>query len=85
MHINSKLSNIVGIQSNQKEVFMSSIKRYILTIEYNEDTEEIEYIKEEMLDDEMEYAFEYAELILDDYFDEESLELVSSRYILGIS
>ena len=64
---------------------MSGTKRYILTIEYNEDTEEIEYIQEEMIDNEMEYAFEYAELILDDYFDEESLELVSSRYILGIS
>ena len=75
----------MGIQSNQKEVFMSGTKRYILTIEYNEDTEEIEYIQEEMIDNEMEYAFEYAELILDDYFDEESLELVSSRYILGIS
>jgi len=75
----------VGSQSNQKEVFMSGIKRYILTIEYNEYTEEIEYIQEEMVDDEMEHAFEYAELILDDYFDEESLELISSRYILGIS
>ena len=64
---------------------MSNIKRYILTIEYNTKTEEIEYIQEEMIDNEMEYAFEYAELILDDYFDEESLELVSSRYILGIS
>ena len=75
----------MGSQSNQKEVFMSGIKRYILTIEYNEDTEEIEYIQEEMVDDEMEHAFEYAELILDDYFDDESLELISSRYILGIS
>ena len=67
---------------------MSGIKRYILTIEYNEDTEEIEYIQEEMIEDnmdEMEHAFEYAELILDDYFDDESLELISSRYILGIS
>ena len=64
---------------------MSGIKKYMLTIEYNEDTEEIEYIQEEMVDDEMEHAFEYAEMILDDYFDEESLELVSSRYILGIS
>ena len=64
---------------------MSGIKRYILTIEYNEDTEEIEYIQEEMVDDEMEHAFEYAEMILDDYFDEEALELISSRYILGLS
>ena len=64
---------------------MSGIKRYILTIEYNEDTEDIEYISEEMVVDDMEHAFEYAELILDDYFDDESLELISSRYILGIS
>ena len=41
----------MGIQSNQKEVFMSGIKKYILTIEYNTDTEEIEYIQEEVVDD----------------------------------
>ena len=46
------LSNIVGIQSNQKEITMKGIKRYILTIEYNTDTEEIEYIQEEMVDNE---------------------------------
>ena len=85
MHRSFRLSNIVGIQSDQKEVFMSNIKKYILTIAYNDDTEEIEYIQEEMVEDEKEHAFEYAELILDDYFDEESLELVSSKYILGIS
>ena len=83
MHKSFKLSNIVGIQSNQKEVFMSNIKRYILTIEYNEDTEEIEYIQEEMVNDES--VFEYGDLILDDYFDEEALELISESYILGIS
>ena len=75
----------MGIQSNQKEVFMRGIKKYILTIAYNDDTEEIEYIQEEMVEDDMEHAFEYAELILDDYFDDESLELISSKYILGIS
>ena len=64
---------------------MGGIKKYILTIAYNESTEEIEYISEEIEEDDMEYAFEYAELILDDYFDDESLKLVSSRYILGIS
>ena len=62
---------------------MSNIKRYILTIEYNEDTEEIEYIQEEMVNDES--VFEYGDLILDDYFDEEALELISESYILGIS
>tara|TARA_R110000851_G_scaffold326864_1_gene495885 strand:- start:111 stop:353 length:243 start_codon:yes stop_codon:yes gene_type:complete len=79
------LSNIVGIQSNQKEVFMSDIKRYILTIEYNAETEEIEYIQEEMVNDGEDGQWEYADLILDDYFDEEGLELVKEGYILGIS
>ena len=62
---------------------MSGTKRYILTIEYNEDTEEIEYIQEEMVDDDT--VWEYGDLVLDDYFDEESLELISGEYILGIS
>jgi len=75
----------VGIQSNQKEVFMSHVKRYILTIEYNTDTEEIEYIQEEMINEDEESLWEYGDFILDDYFDEESLELIKESYILGIS
>ena len=62
---------------------MSGIKRYVLTIEYNTDTEEIEYIQEEVIDNSE--VFEYADLVLDDYFDEEALELISESYILGIS
>ena len=62
---------------------MSGIKKYILTIAYNEETEEIEYIQEEMVNDDS--VWEYADLILDDYFDEESLKLISDGYILGIS
>ena len=62
---------------------MSGIKRYILTIEYNTDTEEIEYIQEEVTDNTE--VFEYADLVLNDYFDEEALELISEAYILGIS
>ena len=62
---------------------MSDVKRYILTIEYNTETEEIEYIQEEIVDDES--VWEYGDLILDDYFDEESLELIKGSYILGIS
>ena len=77
------LSNIVGIQSNQKEITMKGIKRYILTIEYNTDTEEIEYIQEEIVDNEE--VFEYGDFVLDDYFDEETLELLEDSYILGIS
>ena len=62
---------------------MKGIKRYILTIEYNTETEEIEYIQEELTDNEE--VFEYGDIILDEYFDEEALELISESYILGIS
>lgn len=62
---------------------MAAVKRYILTIEYNTDTEEIEYIQEEMVDDEE--VFEYNDIVLNDYFDEEALELISEAYIIGIS
>ena len=62
---------------------MSDIKKYILTIAYNEETEEIEYIQEEMVNDDN--LWEYGDLILDDYFDEESLALIADGYILGIS
>ena len=64
---------------------MSHVKRYILTIEYNTDTEEIEYIQEEMVNEDEESLWEYGDFILDDYFDEESLELIKESYILGIS
>jgi hypothetical protein len=62
---------------------MSNLKRYILTIEYNTETEEIEYIQEEIVDDEP--LMEYGEVILNDYFDEETLALFTSSYIMGIS
>lgn len=62
---------------------MSSIKRYVLTIEYNTETEEIEYIQEEIVDNDR--ILEYGDIVLNDYFDDEALELISEAYILGIS
>lgn len=62
---------------------MSSIKRYVLTIEYNTETEEIEYIQEEIVDNDR--ILEYGDIVLNDYFDDEALELISGAYILGIS
>ena len=61
---------------------MSSIKRYVLTIEYNTETEEIEYIQEEIVDNDR--ILEYGDIVLNDYFDDEALELISGAYILGI-
>ena len=62
---------------------MSCIKRYVLTIEYNTETEEIEYIQEEIVDNDR--ILEYGDIVLNDYFDDEALELISEAYILGIS
>ena len=48
------------------------MKKYILTIEYNEDTEEIEYVQEEIIDD-----IDSPEVLLSDiekgYLDEETV------------
>ena len=59
------------------------MKTYILTIEYNEDTEEIEYISEEIVGDED--SFMIGDIDLADIWDKESLELISDSYIIGES
>ena len=64
------------------------MKVYSLKIVYNEEKEEIEYISEEVREDDgmMEDAIDLTErgvVILNDYFDEEGLELISGCYIIG--
>ena len=59
------------------------MKVYTLTIAYNEDEEEVEYISEEIADDEAGVIMEYGTIVLNDYFDEEGLELISGCYIIG--
>tara|TARA_R100000742_G_C4220500_1_gene44406 strand:- start:316 stop:495 length:180 start_codon:yes stop_codon:yes gene_type:complete len=59
------------------------MKTYVLTIEYNEETEEIEYISEEIVGDET--AFYYNNLDVSEYWDEETLELLANGYIFGES
>jgi hypothetical protein len=59
------------------------MKKYYLTIAYNEETEEIEYIEEAIeSDEEVPYI---VGLELTDYFDDETLELISGSYIIGES
>ena len=58
------------------------MKVYTLTIAYNEEKEEIEYISEEIADDE-EVMIERGTIVLNDYFDEEGLELIAGCYIMG--
>tara|TARA_Y100001973_G_C5117096_1_gene290741 strand:+ start:336 stop:500 length:165 start_codon:yes stop_codon:yes gene_type:complete len=54
-----------------------------LTIEYNEDTEEIEYLSEEILDDENSQYI--GDLSLKDFWDDDDLEFIYKSYIIGES
>ena len=59
------------------------MKRYILEIAYNDETEEIEYLTEEIVEDDN--AFYYGDIDLSEYFDEETMELIKEGYIIGDS
>ena len=59
------------------------MKKYILTIEYDEDTDEVEYLTEEIIEEAP--TFYLDDIILNDYFDEEILELLKDVYIIGES
>tara|TARA_R100001594_G_scaffold89391_1_gene123813 strand:+ start:734 stop:913 length:180 start_codon:yes stop_codon:yes gene_type:complete len=57
------------------------MKTYILTIQYNEETDEVEYLTEEILSDET--TFYYGNVEVSEYWDKETQELLSDGYILG--
>jgi len=57
------------------------MKTYILTIEYDEETEQVEYISEEVLTEEI--TFHYGDIDQEDYWDEETRELFAQGYIHG--
>ena len=56
---------------------------YTLTIVYNKETEEIEYISEEIEGDEKELMLERGVVNMGDYFDEEAMKLITGCYIVG--
>jgi hypothetical protein len=59
------------------------MKTYVLTIEYNEETEEIECLSEEIIQEHT--TFHYGDIDVSDYWDEETLELLKDGYIFGES
>ena len=59
------------------------MKIYTLTIVYNDETEEIEYICEEIGKHGEDAVLERGTIDLEGYFDEEGLELFSGSYIVG--
>ena len=65
-----------------------SNKIYNLTIAFNPDTEEIEYIEETVESDgnnDIEEMFHYVDVDLSEYFDEEDLKTIGGTYNVGIT
>ena len=58
-------------------------RTYTLTIVYNEDKEEIEYISEELEGDTKGVLEENGVVDVGEYFDEDDLEIISGSYIIG--
>ena len=59
----------------------SKCKQYILTIEFNEETEEVEYIQEEIIEpSDIEGSRVITELTEEDYWNSESIEILKKFY-----
>jgi hypothetical protein len=57
------------------------MKKYTLTIEYDENTEEIEYISEEIVSEDNPIIM--GDVDISEYFDEDLLEYIEECYIIG--
>ena len=65
-----------------------ALKTYTVTIEYDPDKEEVEYIQEYVDEDEFECLVEFESsgcLDMSEYWDEEAMELASEIYDVGVS
>ena len=58
-------------------------KIYTLTIMYNEDAEEVEYLQETISVDDVEVEKSSVLVDLSDYWDEETLKLLKDHYYLA--
>ena len=59
------------------------MKIYTLTIAFDDEKEEIEYLSEELETDSKQIVTEHGVVDIEDYFDEEDLELIAGCYIIG--
>ena len=65
-----------------------ALKTYTLTIEYNDETEEVEYIEEYVDEDEFECLVEFESsgcVDMSEYWDEETMKLAGEIYDVGVS
>ena len=59
------------------------MKIYTLTIVYNDEKEEIEYLTEEVRGDGSELVRETGIIDLEEYFDKDDIEIIAGCYIVG--
>ena len=65
-----------------------ALKTYTFTIEYDPDTEEVEYIQEYVDEEEFECLVEFessGSVDMSEYWDEETMKLASEIYDVGVS
>ena len=60
-----------------------ALKTYMLTIEYNDETDTVEYLQEEIIGEETDENPIRAIINLEKYFDEKVLEYMRRNYIVG--
>ena len=60
-----------------------AIKTYMLTIEYNDETDTVEYLQEEVLVEDDNKDPIRAIIDLEKYFDKELLDYIRKNYIVG--
>ena len=60
-----------------------ALKTYMLTIEYNDETDTVEYLQEEVLAETTDENPIRAIINLERYFDENLLEYMRKNYIVG--
>jgi hypothetical protein len=60
-----------------------ALKTYVLTIEYDEESEEVEYLTEQCVEEEFECLVD--DLDISQYWDEETMKLIDEIYDVGIS
>lgn len=60
-----------------------ALKTYMLTIEYNDETDTVEYLQEEVLAETTDENPIRAIINLEKYFDEKVLEYMRRNYIVG--
>ena len=59
------------------------MKKYILTVKYDDDEEDIEFLSEEIVEEVVSGSGDLGNIDISEYFDREILEFMDECYIIG--